>query len=244
MFFISPSGNANASNLHLSLTICRYGIKLTGLGQKLPANKTATYNSTAFSNGGLEVTLVAELLDSRLPEELFIAIGKDYPEAKLHSAPHLYSAPCNTPEGSIELSFGNKTISIPYRDFVRNDGKGMCFLKIQPTTEEEGWALGEAFFRAAYTVFDVDNNEIWLGQADDCGSEIKTIGKGKDAVPIVEGCSCGTNGDKPAPSGSGKPAAPSPSSTQLPSPKGAAVKATPASLLVACVLAAMAVVLN
>jgi hypothetical protein len=34
----------------------------------------------------------------------------------------------------------------------------------------------------------MDNDEIWIGESADCGSNMVLIGKGKDAVPIVLGC--------------------------------------------------------
>jgi hypothetical protein len=42
--------------------------------------------------------------------------------------------------------------------------------------------------RGVYMVFDMDNDEIWMGETADCGSNVVPIGKGKDAVPVVEGC--------------------------------------------------------
>jgi hypothetical protein len=42
--------------------------------------------------------------------------------------------------------------------------------------------------RGAYMVFDMDNDEIWIGGSVDCGSNIVPIGKSKDAVPMVPGC--------------------------------------------------------
>lgn len=43
--------------------------------------------------------------------------------------------------------------------------------------------LGDAFLRAAYVVFDIDNRNIHVAQAASCGSNITVIGKGPDAVP-------------------------------------------------------------
>jgi hypothetical protein len=42
--------------------------------------------------------------------------------------------------------------------------------------------------RGAYMVFDLDNDEIWIGETADCGSNIVPIGQGQNAVPIVSGC--------------------------------------------------------
>lgn len=122
-----------------------------------------------------------------------MAIGKDYPGATLSenddSDERYFKADCKAPEGSVDFAFGDKRISISYADFLLDagDGQGTCRLKIM-TQEMARPTLTEAFFHAAYLVFDVDNKALWLDQADDCGTDIKAIGKGTDAVPVVKGC--------------------------------------------------------
>lgn len=40
-------------------------------------------------------------------------------------------------------------------------------------------------------IFDLDNDEIWMGETANCGSNIVAVGKGKDAVPIMPSCGSG-----------------------------------------------------
>lgn len=47
--------------------------------------------------------------------------------------------------------------------------------------------LGAAFMRGVHMVFDMENDEVWMGERVDCGSDIVGIGKGKDAVPTIGG---------------------------------------------------------
>lgn len=49
------------------------------------------------------------------------------------------------------------------------------------TTEEP--VLGDSFLRAAYVVYNQDNDNLHLAQAEDCGEDIIRIGSGSDAVP-------------------------------------------------------------
>jgi len=39
-------------------------------------------------------------------------------------------------------------------------------------------------------VHDLENQEIWLDQADECGSNVVPLGTGVDLVPQIGGCQC------------------------------------------------------
>jgi hypothetical protein len=148
------------------------------------------------------VALSSELIYNVFPEKIFMAIGTTYPNATFvnntESEKRLFKAPCKAPEGSIDLFFGLKQISITYQDFVEDDGKGGCWLKMVTRVMQHP-SLGASFFRAAYLVFDLDNNALWLAQAANCGSELMAIVKGEAAahIEVEEGCQCGRNGDEP-----------------------------------------------
>lgn len=47
--------------------------------------------------------------------------------------------------------------------------------------------LGDSFLRAAYVVYDQDNRNLHLAQADDCGDSLVAISTGVNAVPSVTG---------------------------------------------------------
>lgn len=47
--------------------------------------------------------------------------------------------------------------------------------------------MGDSFLRAAYVVYDQDNDNIHLAQAANCGSNLVEIDSGSDAVPSVTG---------------------------------------------------------
>ncbi|KAF2276143.1 acid protease [Westerdykella ornata] len=197
----------------------QYRTFLHGIAQTLP-NKTKPSYTTLLPTTGLEISLSSELLYNVLPDPLFLAIGNDFPQATLidnhPSKPdqRLFNVPCkDIPEGSIDFRFAGPTvtdndkaeedgddhkngnnneanwISIPYKDFIITDDKGTCWLRMV-TRKDQGPALSQSFFRSAYTVFDIDNGQVWMGQADDCGSEVVEVGKGESAVGVAEGCNC------------------------------------------------------
>lgn len=60
------------------------------------------------------------------------------------------------------------------------------------TTEEP--VLGDSFLRAAYVVYDQDNANLHLAQAEDCGEDIIPIESGSDAVPSSTGQCTGPTG--------------------------------------------------
>ncbi|OCK98072.1 acid protease [Cenococcum geophilum 1.58] len=169
----------------------RYWIYLTGIGQTVPGQSSKSYALPSGNSKGLPVFLDSGGTLSSIPASLFTAIGQDYPGARLDSTGTLYDVPCNAPSGSIDFTFGGKTISVAYSDFIWNTD-GTCFLGIKSEPSGE-YVLGDSFLRAAYVVYDVDNQNLWLDQADECGSNVIAIGKGPDAVPQVKGCGCGSS---------------------------------------------------
>lgn len=62
----------------------------------------------------------------------------------------------------------------------------------QATTGEP--VLGDSFLRAAYVVYDQDNANLHLAQAEDCDENIIPIGSGSDAVPSSTGQCTGPTG--------------------------------------------------
>lgn len=92
------------------------------------------------------------------------------------------------------------TIDVPYaalvhpeRNLITND-TSKCFFAFSsggPALDDGDIfpILGVEFFKAAYTVFDWDNQEVSLGQGASCGNEpdLVPVGKGPNAVPSVTG---------------------------------------------------------
>jgi hypothetical protein len=130
-----------------------------------------------------------------LTNDLYFYNGEAYPGAIPYTRPlgyPAYKVPCDAPLGSFDYTFGNYTIKISFRDSLYVDKiERTCTFGFSLGPQGEGkvpFILTDAFMWGAYMVFDMDNDEIWMGESIDCGSNIVPIGKGKDAVPMLPGC--------------------------------------------------------
>lgn len=96
--------------------------------------------------------------------------------------------------GGLDIHFDGKTIQVTYDNLITEvveEGISYCFLGVSDTTVDTDpptYILGDPFLRASYAVFDWDNQQVHLAQADDCGSNIVAIGSGTGSVPIGSGC--------------------------------------------------------
>lgn len=107
-----------------------------------------------------------------------------------------YLASCSVRDnsGGLDVNFDGKTIQVKYENLVTElveEGVSYCFLGVSDTTVDTDpptYILGDPFLRASYAVFDWDNQQVHLAQADDCGSNIVAIGSGTGSVPTGSGC--------------------------------------------------------
>ncbi|KAH5074748.1 hypothetical protein HBI65_047070 [Parastagonospora nodorum] len=103
-----------------------------------------------------------------------------------------YKVPCDAPLGTFNYTFGSCTIKVSFLASLWKDPtNGQCTFGFTLGPQDEGttpYILANSFMRDAYMVFDRDNDEIWIGESPNCGSEIVPFGKGKDAAPRVPGC--------------------------------------------------------
>jgi hypothetical protein len=130
-----------------------------------------------------------------LPNDLYFRIGESYPGAIPYTHPQdfpAYKVPCDTPLGTFDYTFSNYTIKVSFQDSLYKDNvDGTCTFGFTLGPQGYGlvpYILADAFMRGTYMVFDIDNDEIWMGESADCGSNLVPIGKGKDAVPVIPGC--------------------------------------------------------
>lgn len=104
----------------------------------------------------------------------------------------LVSCDLKDESGGLDVSFNNKTIRVNFEDVVTEVHtliSSICILTVKDTfTDPPTYILGAPFLRAAYAVFDWDNQQVHLAQAADCGSQVVAIGTGRDAVPTGVGC--------------------------------------------------------
>ncbi|MCJ1283512.1 hypothetical protein MMC26_002842 [Xylographa opegraphella] len=178
-------------------------VTVTGIGLTLSADSRT--NAKANTSIPL-VTKRADpfLIDSgtyniELPlahlQPILTALGAEYEAASEYAM-----VPCSMTSNTstIDFEFTSFSISIPLtelifpQDFLAydnyiptlRDGKTpACLLGMQPSGED--MILGDTFMRSAYMVFDLDNNEISLAQANvgAQADDIVEITSGKNSVP-------------------------------------------------------------
>ncbi|KAJ9143203.1 Acid protease [Coniochaeta hoffmannii] len=160
----------------------RYWITMTGVGITLPDGESSTSDPIEvpvfLDSGG---TL------SRLPTPIYQAIGESFPGAQLDPSTDFYLVDCSVADqpGSVDFVFNNKTIQVPYGDFIWESEPGQCVVGVLPNDDEP--VLGDSFLRAAYVVYDQDNRNLHLAQAANCGTSLQAISSGIHAVPSVTG---------------------------------------------------------
>ncbi|KAI5290925.1 hypothetical protein KEM52_000309 [Ascosphaera acerosa] len=96
------------------------------------------------------------------------------------------------------FAFSGATVRVPLTEMILEpsylgmgtitdvNGNKLCILGVSPLDSDSGISiLGDTFLRSAYTVYDLDNNEISLANAKMGASKsnIMEIGKGEQAVP-------------------------------------------------------------
>ncbi|KAL5045004.1 hypothetical protein BDW71DRAFT_198649 [Aspergillus fruticulosus] len=197
----------NGNYIHLWLTLTEMGVESASDGI------TKSYSDTRSTNGEQEFPFAA-LLDSGatltyLPSNIVAQIFSDL-DVHLYEPEQFGYVPCDTylvgrEDYNLTFTFSGVTIRVPLRELVLQDaisgpGRNALPLPNSNNTDEESCLfgilpntdlfpiLGDTFLRSAYVVFDLDNNEISLAQANtDPGDDrILEIGSGDEAVPEAE----------------------------------------------------------
>ncbi|KAF2878358.1 aspartic peptidase domain-containing protein [Massariosphaeria phaeospora] len=158
-------------------------IVMTGLGSN--GNKGSIFNNQN----------VAVLLDTGsslmyLPDNVVRALYSSY-NAQYDPQQGAAFVDCSlrNQQGSLDFSFSELTISVPYNELVleagtTSRGEVVCMLGIGPSGESTV-VLGDTFLRSAYVVYDLENNQIGLAQTNfnATDSSVSEIQSGEDGVP-------------------------------------------------------------
>ncbi|TFB04532.1 Aspartic proteinase MKC7 [Trichoderma ghanense] len=159
----------------------RYWVNMDGMSiTKEDGSKLEIFDKP----NGQPVLLDSGYTVSTLPGPLMDKILEGFPSARLESTSGDYIVDCDiidTP-GRVNFKFGNVVVDVEYRDFIwQQPDLGIC--KLGVSQDDNFPVLGDTFLRAAYVVFDWDNQDIHIAANEDCGTELIPIGSGPDAVP-------------------------------------------------------------
>ncbi|KAB5513124.1 aspartic peptidase domain-containing protein [Coniochaeta sp. 2T2.1] len=166
----------------------RYYIRLDGISVNQPDGTIVSVYQKAAGGLGQVVQIHSGYTLSSFSTVVFQKLVAAFPSAQAVQGDELYSVDCLDAGqgGSLDFTFGDKVINVPYSDFVWRDPRsGLCILGA--FADDYISVLGDTFLRAAYVVFDWDNRNIHLAQSADCGTNLVAIGAGADAVPSVVG---------------------------------------------------------
>jgi hypothetical protein len=177
----------------------RYWINLTDIGLTYPNKTSIKYEPKLWNKhnntAGLPVWLDNGTPANILPNAFVQALARTYPnvtQTKLDGTT-AYIVPCDAPAGgTIDFTFGTANIKVSWADLMYNQF-GTCYLNFVLNPDDGvtvPYLLSASFLRGVYAVFDSENNNVWLGESDDCGSNVLPIQKGEDGVPVVKGCRC------------------------------------------------------
>ncbi|UNI19363.1 hypothetical protein JDV02_005549 [Purpureocillium takamizusanense] len=159
----------------------RYWVYLDGMA--------VTYSNNTFRSVFRKVNGVPVFLDSggtlcQLPTSVIKELLRSFPSAKKNGKVYTVDCPAADSDWTVDFYFGKTVVRAPVNDFIWRSGK-YCILGAYENDKEA--ILGDTFLRAAYVVYDQDNQNIHIANNEDCGSNLIPIGKGPDAVPSVTG---------------------------------------------------------
>ncbi|PTD06830.1 putative aspartic-type endopeptidase opsB [Fusarium culmorum] len=169
--------------------LTRYWVSLDGISL---VQEDGTVDSAFSGSTPQPVLLDSGYTVSALPGSIFNKIVAAFPTAKSNGGAYV-DVDCSVADikGSVDFKFGDKTIKVPYADFIwHNDER--CVLGV--FQDDEFPVLGDTFLRAAYVVYDWDNRNVWIANNEDCGTNLVAIGTGPDAVPDLVG-QCGSDSE-------------------------------------------------
>ncbi|KAH7369496.1 aspartic peptidase domain-containing protein [Rhexocercosporidium sp. MPI-PUGE-AT-0058] len=168
----------------------RYWIHMKSVGITKPGEVSSKLYAPSSSDPlGQPVFLDSGGTLTRLPAAVVKAIIADFPGATEDGNSGLYLVDCSVGDqaGTVDFGFGNTVINVPFSEFIWHI-EGICYLGV--AVDDVTPVLGDTFLRAAFVVYDQDNQNLHLANAKNCGTNLVAIGSGPDAVPSIVGA-CG-----------------------------------------------------
>ena len=94
--------------------------------------------STTATTSSLPVVLDSGATLCYLPQDVHTAIGSSFPTARLDTSSNYYIVDCGVKNqtGTVDFTFGEKTIKVPYSDFVWDYTDTECVVGTQPSSCE------------------------------------------------------------------------------------------------------------
>ncbi|KAL4786592.1 aspartic peptidase domain-containing protein [Aspergillus varians] len=185
----------NNNYVHLWITLTELGVESAtdNIDQSFSTRNSPP--TVVLLDSGATLTYLPSLLVA----EIYSALDVHFEEEQQFGY-----VPCSTylsgrEDYNLTFTFSGLTIRVPLselvldnalyysEDYLHIDGEESCLFGILPASDFFP-ILGDSFLRSAYVVFDLDNNEVSMAQANyNPGDDhILEIGSGDDAVPDAE----------------------------------------------------------
>ncbi|CAI4047504.1 hypothetical protein SUVZ_12G1740 [Saccharomyces uvarum] len=139
-----------------------FDVTLQGLGLQTRAHNTTltTTRIPALLDSGTTLTYLPAGAVSLVAKSLNATFSKEL-------GYYEYACPTSSDNAtSVVFDLGGFHINAPLSDFTMQTNVGTCVLAIVPQTGNATAILGDSFLRSAYVVYDLDNYEVSLAQAN------------------------------------------------------------------------------
>lgn len=165
----------------------RYWINMASVGITAPGQA-----STTVFSGTQGVFLDSGGTLSLLPLSIVAPIAAALSATSIGSGYYTVDCALLSAAGTVDFGFGTTNpviIRVPYSEFIWQAGASYCYLGMQAVPSwYTTFVLGDTFLRSAFVVYDVDNFNLHLAPAANCGTNLVVIGSGVNAVPSSSGC--------------------------------------------------------
>ncbi|KAK8065473.1 hypothetical protein PG997_012220 [Apiospora hydei] len=148
----------------------RYTIQVNAVGVTQPSAAASEF--LYQSDVGFSAYIDSASPVSRLPTNLANALGQRFPGAQKDASGN-YIVDCDATAaaaGTVDFRLADKTIRVPWKDFIwKMPSNGLCAVGVAAEdSESRSGDTGATFLRAAYVVFDQDNQHVHVAQAANC----------------------------------------------------------------------------
>ncbi|KAI1269659.1 aspartic peptidase domain-containing protein [Xylariaceae sp. FL1019] len=147
----------------------KYYLTLTAIGYT-EWNSCNRY--TYFPNSTYTALDFTQII-SRLPGRYMVYLAEIFPDAQYNNDEGYWEVPCRhrDRDATVDFNFDTHRIAVPMHDFIL-EYNGTCFLGAIATQDDQLSVLGLSFLRGAYVAFDIEHEDIYLAQYQNCGQNI------------------------------------------------------------------------